>query len=136
MRAVAMVGLVDERGWLLLQERDEHAPVEPDKWCLVGGGVEDGESAEEAARRELAEETGIDCPDLCSLGTHVLPCELHGEDVVELYTAPTTLTDAEVVCGEGRRIVFVDPAAVPDLDLTATTRALYPLVLMAHRSGL
>jgi 8-oxo-dGTP diphosphatase len=59
-----MVGLVDPRGWVLLQERDEHAPVEPNKWCLVGGGVEEGESPETAAYRELEEETGIVCDDL------------------------------------------------------------------------
>jgi len=28
---VAVVGLVDERGWLLLQERDEHARVDADR---------------------------------------------------------------------------------------------------------
>ena len=31
------------------------------------------------------------------------------------YAAPTDLTDADIVCHEGRRIVFVDPADVPGL---------------------
>lgn len=126
-----MVGLVDARGWLLLQERDEHAPVEPDMWGLVGGGVEDGESPEAAARRELEEETGLVCDDLVWLGQHDLPCAFHGRDVVDLFTARTSVTDASVVCGEGRQIVFVEPGAIPDLDLTATTRILLPLVMDA-----
>ena len=124
-----MVGLVDARGWVLLQERDEHAPVEPDKWCLVGGGVDEGESPETAAYRELEEETGIVCDDLVSLGQHDLPCAFHGRDVVDLFTARTSATDADVICGEGRQIVFVEPSAISTLDLTDTTRLLLPLLL-------
>lgn len=129
MKSVVMVGLVDTRGWVLLQERDEHAPVEPEKWCLVGGGVEEGESPETAAYRELKEETGIVCDDLVSLGQHDLPCAFHGRDLVDLFTARTTVTDAAVTCGEGRQIVFVEPSAISTLDLTDTTRTLLPLVL-------
>lgn len=129
MKSVVMVGLVDTRGWVLLQERDEHAPVEPNKWCLVGGGVEEGESPETAAYRELKEETGIVCDDLVSLGQHDLPCAYHGRDLVDLFTAYTSVTDAAVICGEGRQIVFVEPSAISTLDLTDTTRTLLPLVL-------
>ena len=128
----ALVGLVDQRGWLLLQERDEHAPVEPDRWSLVGGGVEPGESFRAAARRELQEETTLVHDDLRALGEHVLPCAEHGEDRFGLFTGRTTATDADVDCREGRRIVFVPPDAVADLDLTEATRALYPVVLAAH----
>ncbi|KRF37652.1 NUDIX domain-containing protein [Nocardioides sp. Soil805] len=129
MKSVVMVGLLDTRGRVLLQERDEHAPVEPDTWCLVGGGVEEGESPETAAHRELEEETGIVCDDLVWSGRHDLPCAFHGRDLVDLFTARTALTDADVVCGEGRQIVFVEPSALSTLDLTATTKALLPLVL-------
>ena len=129
MKSVVMVGLVDTRGWVLLQERDEHAPSWPDKWCLVGGGVEEGESPETAAHRELKEETGIVCDDLVSLGRHDLPCAFHGRDLVDLFTARTSITDDAVVCAEGRQIVFVEPSAIPGLDLTDTSRAMLPLVL-------
>ena len=129
MKSVVMVSPVDTDGWVLPQERDEHAPIEPDKWCLVGGGVEEGESPETAAYRELEEETGIVCDDLVSLGRHDLPCAYHGRDVVDLFTARTSVTDDTVVCGEGRQIVFVEPSAISDLNLTDTSRALLPLVL-------
>ena len=56
---LACVLLVDPRGWLLLQERDENAPIAPDCWGMVGGHVEPGEDFEVAVYRELAEETGI-----------------------------------------------------------------------------
>lgn len=132
MDAVALVGLLDSRGWLLLQERDEHASVDPDKWSLVGGGVEPGESPPAAARRELAEETGIQCDDLTALGSFDLPCTFHGQDHVELFSARMSLTDAAVECNEGRQMIFVDPGTIAGLDLTDMTRALFPTVLSSH----
>ena len=59
MSRLACVLLVDPRGWLLLQERDENAPIAPDCWGMVGGHVEPGEDFDVAVYRELAEETGI-----------------------------------------------------------------------------
>jgi len=132
MDRVALVGLLDSRGWLLLQERDEHAPVDPDKWGLVGGGVEPGESPAAAASRELAEETGIAGLDLVARGSHSLACAVHGHDLVDLFTARTALSDADIDCREGRQIVFVEPGSIADLDLTDATRALYETVLSSH----
>jgi 8-oxo-dGTP diphosphatase len=129
---VALVGLLDSRGWLLLQERDEHAPVDPNKWSLVGGGVEPGETSPAAAQRELTEETGIAGDHLVALGSHVLPCVVHGEDHVDLFTARMPLTDAQVDCREGRQIVFVEPDAIANLDLSDMTRALFQTVLSSR----
>ncbi|GAB3258094.1 hypothetical protein GCM10027425_19370 [Alteromonas gracilis] len=119
-RSFASILLVDERGHLLLQERDEHPRIDPDRWGFVGGHVDPGEQIEHAAYRELAEETGVHLREgLRVLGrfTH------HHEPTDELHTftlfgARTALTDADIVVGEGRRIVFVDPAALPGLPLT------------------
>lgn len=59
-RDAARVLLVDELGrLLLLQGRDRTRPEEGTWWFTPGGGIDGGESAEAAARRELAEETGI-----------------------------------------------------------------------------
>src|SRR3954464_2244473 len=59
---LAVVFLVDARGWVLLQERDEHAPTSPEQWGIVGGRVEPGEDRAAAMRRELREETGLELP--------------------------------------------------------------------------
>lgn len=134
MDSVALVGLLDSRGWLLLQERDEHASVDPDKWSLVGDGVEPDEAPAAAAQRELAEETGIECDDLVSLGSYELLCRFHGQDHVELFTARMSLTDEDVDCHEGRQMIFVEPVAIADLDLTDMTRALFQTVLSFHKA--
>jgi 8-oxo-dGTP pyrophosphatase MutT (NUDIX family) len=57
-RPAARILLVDAEGRVLLfrfTPEDDRPPF----WCTVGGAVDPGESYEEAARRELQEETGI-----------------------------------------------------------------------------
>jgi len=108
--------LVDPRGWVLLQERDENARVSPDSWGLVGGHVEPGEDFEVAVYRELAEETGIAWDSGLSLWRdeklYAGTTQLHR---FQVWVAPTDLTDADIVVGEGRQIGFVDPAHIPGL---------------------
>jgi 8-oxo-dGTP diphosphatase len=129
---VVLVGLVDDRGWVLLQERDSQARVDPDRWALPGGGVEPGEAVADAAARELLEETGL-TEDLKPLGSHIVPCAIHGQDQVALFGARTAATDDDVVLGEGRQIVFVPLDATDSLDLTDATRALLPKVASLAR---
>jgi 8-oxo-dGTP pyrophosphatase MutT (NUDIX family) len=49
---------------LLLRGGDPGRPEAGTWWFAPGGGIEEGETAEAAARRELAEETGFECADL------------------------------------------------------------------------
>jgi 8-oxo-dGTP pyrophosphatase MutT (NUDIX family) len=115
-RRLVGVVLVDQRGWVLLQERDENAPVNPDQWSLVGGGVEEGESDDEAALRELAEETEVTGVGLTHVESYSYFCDDCDESHdTALYLALTDLTDADVVCHEGRQIVFVDPRTIDAL---------------------
>jgi 8-oxo-dGTP pyrophosphatase MutT (NUDIX family) len=64
-RPTARVVLLDEEDRLLmLQIHDPGAtrgpnPITADFWLLVGGGVQPGETYEQAAFREVVEETGI-----------------------------------------------------------------------------
>jgi 8-oxo-dGTP pyrophosphatase MutT (NUDIX family) len=125
---VAVVLLVDRRGWLLLQERDEGAPRAPNQWGMVGGHVEEGEDFEPAAYRELAEETGLDLPPgtlrLWRDAEYTYPDGHHGR--YHVYAARVGATDADIVVGEGRQIVFVDPVVVPALDLAPSSRHFLP----------
>jgi 8-oxo-dGTP diphosphatase len=129
------VVLVDRRGWILLQERDEHPRIDPECWGLVGGHVDEGEAVEHAAYRELAEETEV----VAAPGSLRYFAELEVDhtaaygtwDLMTTYAAATDLTDDDIVCHEGRRIVFVDPGTVPGLPLTKGAGVILPAFLLS-----
>ena len=127
--------LVDARGWLLLQERDEHAIVSPDQWGLVGGHLEKGEEWGEALHRELEEETGLveDGFELWfdEVVQHSPKVSSHLADRWQIWVARTDATDADIRLGEGRQIVFVDPERIRsgDLDLSPSAQHVLPLFL-------
>jgi 8-oxo-dGTP diphosphatase len=132
---IASAILVDRRGWLLLQERDEHALVSPDQWGLVGGHLEPGESWEDALHRELAEETGLAERGFelwfDEIVQHSPKVSTHLADRWLIYVKRTDATDADIKLGEGRRIVFVDPDRIRsgELDLAVSARHVLPLFL-------
>ena len=132
MHRFASVALVDPRGWILLQERDEHPLVDPECWGFPGGGVEEGETFEQAAYRELEEETGVKLdPGVLRLQGefrfYSVPCGT--DDEFALYVAHVDLTDDDVECHEGRQMVFVDPATFRDLPLTGSLKIALPGLL-------
>jgi 8-oxo-dGTP diphosphatase len=128
---VAAILLVDRAGRVLLQLRDSAAPVLPDKWSLVGGHLEPGETPEAGARREVLEESAIavDGP-LEPVFEGPLPSGRgRGLTHWHVFAAPTRAAEADIVVGEGADIVFMPPEKVTGLDLAPSAAILLPAFL-------
>lgn len=107
-RPTARVLLLDPDDRLLLQcivtdtIHEPGKPPIPELWCGIGGGVNDGESYEEAAHREAKEETGIKDLELGPwVWTRDLVMEWKGELVffTERYFMARTATTEIIVDG-------------------------------------
>lgn len=132
---IAVVLLVDSAGAVLLQLRDRNARAEPGQWGLVGGHVEEGEGYEQAARRELAEETGLVLDTEFQLfWQDVRPDLAEGTSGVDVrvYAARCgVVPSSAIIVGEGQAAEFVRLAEVTKLDLTPTAAAVLSH-LLAH----
>jgi mutator protein MutT len=64
--------ILDEQGRLLLQRRADDG-----SWDLPGGALELGESVEEAVRREVREETGLEIGEMALFGVFSGPEMFH-----------------------------------------------------------
>ncbi|MEU5909733.1 NUDIX domain-containing protein [Micromonospora sp. NPDC047527] len=108
----ACVLLVDPDGRVLLQLRDGNAAFYPNVWGLPGGYGEAGETPQQAAERELWEETGLraDGP-LRPLAVQSLT-ELGLE--VHYFVGSTHARQEDVVLGEGAAMLFVPGDEVLD----------------------
>jgi len=91
--AVAVI-INPENKILLLKRVDNPDIWQPNKWSLVGGGIEKGETVKKACLREILEETGLeikDCVESFKINRHgnseetLFACRYEGDDTdVEL----------------------------------------------------
>ena len=82
--AVAVLARRHDGKFILV--RQYRKAVEDALWEIVAGGIEDGESSEEAARRETAEETGYDVVSLKYL-TKIVCTPGYCEESIYIYFA-------------------------------------------------
>ena len=83
--APSVAAILEWRGRVLLVKRN----IEPGKglWCLPGGFIEAGETAEEAVTREVREETGLICQPRNLLAASTVIGGFYGNIIVLCYSA-------------------------------------------------
>lgn len=79
--AVAII-VNDDNKVLLLKRADVAKIWQPNKWSLVGGAIEKGETPEKACKREIKEETGLEIEKLVDAFT----IQRHKDSIEHLFT--------------------------------------------------
>jgi 8-oxo-dGTP pyrophosphatase MutT (NUDIX family) len=125
---VAVVALEDRGGRILMQHRDQYAPVAPEKWGLPGGHLEPGEPPLTAAHRELLEETGLTAQ--LALAGVVEHRNDDGSTVrMHVFTGRTEATQEDVVLGEGQAMVFLTRDEIATLPTSPSVQRCLDIAL-------
>jgi len=87
IRRVVRIFVFNRKGELYLQKRSDKVDTYPNTWDQsVGGHVDEGESYDKAAKRELSEELGIEKIPLKKITKFYIEQEFNGKLLKEFST--------------------------------------------------
>lgn len=128
----AAVFFVNSRGQILLRQRDDRPGLlEPGRWDVIGGLIEDDETPEAALVREVREEIGLALEGFQFWQEHAgRITDFH------LFHAPLEVPVGELRLTEGQQIRFVAAGDALRLPLVPWLREVLPSFLEseAYRS--
>ena len=120
--AVSVVVPDDQSRILLIRRTDNNY------WSIPGGGMEPGESVRQAASREVAEETGINCEVTGLIGIYSNPGHVAAYDDGEVRQEFSICLAARILDGsprtssESSEVRFVPVADITRYDIHPTIR--------------
>jgi len=94
--------IIDQNGDLLLHLRDHNTPLMTNQWSLVGGGIEPDENPEDAAKREVMEETSLVVSEVMKVGS----ISFSDDWDALIYQAKVNTLNNLMVLGEGKQLKF------------------------------
>jgi 8-oxo-dGTP pyrophosphatase MutT (NUDIX family) len=100
---------------LLLLRENKSTTLYPNHWILIGGNVDEGETPEMAAQRELAEATGLKT----TLAFWTRYDRQHPVFIVDqyIYTTKLEVSEESLALGEGRALQFFKPYEIRHLKI-------------------
>lgn len=128
---VIVCPIIQNDGCYLLCKMAADRGVFPGQWALAGGGMEPGETLEQALRREIKEELG-DALDIKTITPWTFRDDVRRktypdgsqEDIYMIYLIFDCITtNRDVVFNEEfQQIAWVTPEEIKSMDLNAATR--------------
>jgi 8-oxo-dGTP diphosphatase len=100
MKNTTLCYLIRGNDYLMLHRTKKEKDENQGKWVGVGGKLEEGESPEECANREILEETGLTAQKLSYKGIVTFVSDLWGTEYMHLFTSDS-FTGELKECEEG-----------------------------------
>jgi len=98
---------------ILLLLRDDKPSIKfPNQWVTLGGMIEEGETPENAIKRELKEEIGIDLQRFALFKVYEWP-----EKTEWVYSAKLNLVPEKIDLHEGQKIKFFSKKDIEKMNL-------------------
>lgn len=109
--------LLSKEGKILLLLRTEKDKLFPNKWCLPGGHVEEGETLGFAAIRETYEETGILCEKCIKLQDYTYPDGFETTFFYAIEDKHFKMKEVSLSLSEHKSYIWINPSEIDDYDL-------------------
>lgn len=121
------IGIIEHNGLILITQRNDEIPLWNLKWEFPGGGIELQETAEQAVRREIREETSLEVTSTEFLGlhSHVWVLENGSKKTVRLHVFYCQVRQPYVQLNEESiQSKWVFPHEVVEHDILAPNRSI------------